>query len=719
MARPSTPREFRRFADGRSGIVPEVVDTLVELKKDHLQDPDPAHWSEGDLTSLLVELFPRKVVTDREWLAAAVPTARLYLEFLQDRGLLCCDGCSPDTLRAELDSLESAFLGACKDPEGLALNRAAFRAVDAFDLGTRQGFWTSLGTCPEEQLRLLPAVVPDPEPLSEDGFLSPDPQPVGPGLPFLPVQPPPRVHDRPTMPPIRLQPLSDLARAARRASLLRALDNLARWVDPRQHLTSRGVLRPAEAVEVCRVLGLPQVPGWRSDLRAPVENPPGQRVRLKVIEGGCGLGGSWGIDGSWGFDGSWGIDEGRGFDGSWTADEPRPDVEDAPESPPRAGEEPAPHSPGAERGVRCAHDLSELHRLWELALETDWLVVIQAIACPGRARTLWEQGDDDAALHVWNTVFTEALEWGLDTEANDRLERSVDPDVLGIVNHTVVDALMAGYVGVPTSMREFRRTLRVRLRDFTSCSQDLVQAVAMRRLGRHLDQLEELGAAVRREGCLVLTPLGRWGMRELLMSAGFHTPAVGDISGADALTMLTQVSRLAASDSEPAVGEWIAVRDPQEAVDALLEAARAGSAMIRLACLSVLDEHLPEHVAPVLRSLVDDPLLGLHARSWLAHRAGEGLADFTDEQVQWLAVETIAGMLDGVGPGVSYEDLPEDAWTAAEQTAQLDTISQCRHPQILEVLDAIGSGHPRGQVRRAATRAAFRIRQHRAFRTGR
>jgi len=683
--------EFRRFADGRSGIVPAVVDTLVELKRDHLHDPDPAHWLEGDLTSLLVELFPRALVADRDWFAAAVPTARLYLEFLRDRGLLTGDSCSLDLLLAELDCLEAAFLGASGDPEGPALSRSAFRAVDSLDAGPRSGALAALGACPEELRRMLPAVVPDPDPLPESGLLPVGPQVLGPGPAFLPPLCPPAGYEPPTMPPVRLLPRADLARSARNAPLLLSLGFLARWIGRRRHLTPRGVLRPADAVEACVALGLPQVPGWRTDLRRAGSAVAGQRARLRVVGRREDAGTREDVSGD---DRVAAVPRSRG---------PRPCGEDA-VSPPAGGPR-----------VRCARDLSELNRLWELAVETDWIVVIRTCACPGCARTLWEQGDDDAVLHLWSTLFVEALEWGLDTEREDRLERAVGPDVLGIVNHTVVDALMAGYVGVPTTLREFRRTLHGQLRDLAGPSEDLVRAVAMRRLGRHLDQLEELGAAVLQEGRLVLTPLGRWGMRELLMSAGFRTPSVGDISGADALTMLTQVSRLATSDSEPVVAEWIAARDPQEAVDSLLDAARSGSAMVRLACLSVLDEHLPDRVTGILRSLVDDPLLGLHARSWLAHRSGDGLADFTDEQVQWLAVETIAGMLDGVGSDVGAEDLPEDAWTAAEQTAQLDTIWRCTHPQVLEVLDAIGSGHPRRQVRRAATKAAFKIRQSRAF----
>ena len=68
-------RRFRRLGARTAGIEPDVVGTLVDLKANYLDDPQPTRWRSGDLGELLLEWVPRKVSADDEWYASAVPTS--------------------------------------------------------------------------------------------------------------------------------------------------------------------------------------------------------------------------------------------------------------------------------------------------------------------------------------------------------------------------------------------------------------------------------------------------------------------------------------------------------------------------------------------------------------------------------------------------------------------------------------------------------------------
>src|SRR3954464_8163248 len=49
---------FAEWAQGRPGIEPDVVETLVDLTANYLDDAQPTRWRSGDLTDLLLELVP-------------------------------------------------------------------------------------------------------------------------------------------------------------------------------------------------------------------------------------------------------------------------------------------------------------------------------------------------------------------------------------------------------------------------------------------------------------------------------------------------------------------------------------------------------------------------------------------------------------------------------------------------------------------------------------
>src|SRR3954451_3317793 len=122
---------FAEWAQGRPGIEPDVVETLVDLKANYLDDAQPTRWRSGDLTDLLLELVPRKVTADDEWYAAAVPTTRAFLTRLHQNGEPHRASAPLSSLLAELDEIEGEFLQAVRDPSRFGMAKSILGAPDA------------------------------------------------------------------------------------------------------------------------------------------------------------------------------------------------------------------------------------------------------------------------------------------------------------------------------------------------------------------------------------------------------------------------------------------------------------------------------------------------------------------------------------------------------------------------------------------------------------
>lgn len=117
-----TLTRFRRWADTTERNLsgdPETdvakLGMLFELIPDYLGMEDPARLAEGDLTRLLLDVYPRKVtVLDREETADTIPAVRDLVVYLTDTGAI-----TPATARAlerELDEIEPAFPDAVLNP---------------------------------------------------------------------------------------------------------------------------------------------------------------------------------------------------------------------------------------------------------------------------------------------------------------------------------------------------------------------------------------------------------------------------------------------------------------------------------------------------------------------------------------------------------------------------------------------------------------------------
>ncbi|MYY00436.1 hypothetical protein GT045_38030 [Streptomyces sp. SID486] len=215
---------------------------------------------------------------------------------------------------------------------------------------------------------------------------------------------------------------------------------------------------------------------------------------------------------------------------------------------------------------------------------------------------------------------------------------------------------------------------------------------------------------VSRYGMVRLTPLGVYGLRARLLEAGIEAPAVGELvdKGADAL--LDGTARFGRTAARAETEQWLGRRDPLTAARELLAAARgadAGAPLRRLRCQQALSL-VGAEAEPALREVLADPELGGLARVWLSERGAADVPAPPQEMVFWLTIDTVAAQLQAEGNSEELQALVEGL--AAQHSGFFAAAWRVEHPAVADVLDAMGRLHPDKKVAKEARKAAFKPR---------
>ena len=218
---------------------------------------------------------------------------------------------------------------------------------------------------------------------------------------------------------------------------------------------------------------------------------------------------------------------------------------------------------------------------------------------------------------------------------------------------------------------------------------------------------------VSRYGMVRLTPLGLYGLRARLLEAGLEAPAVGDLAdkGADALLDGTATFPQGAAQAE--TEQWLARREPLGAARELLAAARgldAGAPLRRLRCQQALSL-VGAEAEPALREVLDDPELGGLARVWLAEHGAADVPAPSEAMIFWLTIDTVAAQLAAEGNSDELRDLV--LGLAAQHGEFFAAAWRVEHPATADVLEAMGRLHPDKRIAKEAKRAAFKARSQR------
>ncbi|MFH8803036.1 hypothetical protein ACH4F6_26120 [Streptomyces sp. NPDC017936] len=215
---------------------------------------------------------------------------------------------------------------------------------------------------------------------------------------------------------------------------------------------------------------------------------------------------------------------------------------------------------------------------------------------------------------------------------------------------------------------------------------------------------------VARYGMVRLTPLGVYGLRARLLEAGFEAPAVGDLAdkGADALldASASYGPRAARAETE----QWLARREPLAAARELLASARGsdpGAPLRRLRCQQALSL-VGAQAEPAVREVLDDPELGGLARVWLSELGAADVPAPSEDLVFWLTIDTVAAQLAAEGNSEELQGLVEGL--AQQHSGFFAAAWRVDHPATADVLEAMGRLHPDKRIAKEARKAAFKAR---------
>jgi hypothetical protein len=232
-----------------------------------------------------------------------------------------------------------------------------------------------------------------------------------------------------------------------------------------------------------------------------------------------------------------------------------------------------------------------------------------------------------------------------------------------------------------------------------------------------LGDLTALGAVTlpaTGSGVVGLTPLALWAMRELLRRDGIDIPllpsSLAHMSAADVVAMADGVTE-AEFGTESAA--WLADRGPQRAARELLAFAVSAGARERLAAVNLTRRAGPQ-AAPAWRQAMARPELRGYARIALTAAASE-LPDSTlplvlepaPDDLTWVATDLLALACGEQDPDPRYVAAQfREAVPPGEESWIFDLMSRSSHPDVVQVLTALGRHHPDRRVARHARRAA-------------
>ncbi|MEU6066379.1 MULTISPECIES: hypothetical protein [Streptomyces] len=235
------------------------------------------------------------------------------------------------------------------------------------------------------------------------------------------------------------------------------------------------------------------------------------------------------------------------------------------------------------------------------------------------------------------------------------------------------------------------------------------------------DADEEPGVApvdetdVARYGMVRLTPLGVYGLRARLLEAGFEAPAVGELADKGADVLLDGTSLFPSGAALAETEQWLVRREPLAAARELLAAARGGDAgapLRRLRCQQALSL-VGAEAEPALREVLDDAELGGLARVWLSERGASDVPAPSQELVFWLTIDTVAAQLQAEGNSEELRALVEGL--AQQHSGFFATAWRVEHPATADVLEAMGRLHPDKKVAKEARKAAFKARSQHGY----
>ncbi|HEX8007351.1 MAG TPA: hypothetical protein VF482_13070, partial [Trebonia sp.] len=433
-------------------------------------------------------------------------------------------------------------------------------------------------------------------------------------------------------PVIALQPRAELAAQARRVPLIDDALRLAEWCAPGRPVTGKGVLKPAVARQAVEELRL-----WQRDDK--LANPRARADALARLRSAADLAV---LDVPWRFaagNGLIAIRSGQAV--------PGPDLPDP-------------------------NDAGQLLSCWQEAFQQELgaLDDMGGRILPGMLSMLGEQFDS-VVFPILKLLYRLPDGQWLDADA--------------LMSPRGTDAGESGpSIGDVFIIESAARLIKI-LSDFGAADVDVGTT---QRRSDHADAVTLLvGSSPVSPGFQMrLTPLGRYGIRNILASEGHTARVVGDLAAADATALLDALPDYSPASFDTELSGWLAGRDEASAVTQLLEAVAGtdpGLAGRRVAAIAALTKVKPDDARTILRAVAANGSDGRrHVAAGVLANLGDEPPLFRETTQQWLLID----LLTALRAGDLRENLNQPTLEAIRSHA--DDLWRSDHPATADTLEA-------------------------------
>jgi hypothetical protein len=318
-----------------------------------------------------------------------------------------------------------------------------------------------------------------------------------------------------------------------------------------------------------------------------------------------------------------------------------------------------------------------------------------------------EDADDRAVLDAWLRLFDAAAVPEHDPSGGLTPAQLVQNELTGVLIHLYEQ-------DEPTAPEPLAAALMLHVEQEYEVADDrrTLAAAVETALAEEIGNLVRWGVAETRGGGYALTPLGVWGVRELLLADGFVAPQVGELAEVPAADLVAGLTWHRHDTADEEIDGWLARRDPAGAAAELLEVMRTGTPGARNLAAAVLERVGPQ-AAGAVRDAVRHPPVRPYAVLWLS-RNGDPGAELGRAEYVWMFVDSVAGMMETAEPGEAVRAALAKAPADADLAALIDDIRRADHPDAVDVLVALGDHHPDKALAKAARTAAYKARSSRA-----
>lgn len=473
--------------------------------------------------------------------------------------------------------------------------------------------------------------------------------------------------------PVSLPPADVLARLALHTPLLRDALRLSRWSAPATPLSCDGLPYPTDARAAVDALGL-----WPHEAGSPTAERPGHAGRVRPADPGPG---------------------------------PGTDAETYDETHDETHADPGPGTDADSFALPWKTAV----RLGLLETTADW-----ARPAPGLDERV---GDPEQVLRWWSDVFGASVQRARDDADDARLPGAdADPEegfcaVLAVLRF-LYEAPDGFLVPFPVLLRSVLHTSGAAtsptpLHRRRVC--DLVLRILRRLLptGAVVLGMAADGGAEAADGdedprscsgdghrTVELTPLGRYGVRGVLVHEGVHAPVTGGLAAAGAAEFLDSLGALPPTEQFAEIRPWLDARSPAEALSEIAAVVGGhGHALRRWTGTKVLDATSSD-IGPELRSLLlsDRPaVVSLAAIVLLTSRmlTSEDVERIMSRHGHWVVIDMIAAASErdpgDLPPFLSAHGAPDIEQLVLDDT---DRLWDPEHPDTLPVLETIARHHP-------------------------